>query len=71
MSFKLGDRSTSDSFELTASCFHLDLLGVKLGPTMFAVTSGYSMLENDFFFLDRSLLAEFEAADSRLKIESC
>jgi len=27
------------------------------------------MSENDFFFRDRRLLAEFEAADNRLKIE--
>jgi len=47
----------------------LDLLGVKLGSTMFAVTSGYSTLENDFFFWDRCLLAEFEAANNWLKTE--
>jgi len=69
ISFKPGVRSTSDSFELTASCFSLDLLGVELGPTMFAVTSGYSMSENDLFFLDCRLLAESEAADNWLKIE--
>ena len=67
MSFKPGDQSTSDSSDLTASCFPLDLLGVELGPTMFVVTSGYSTLENDFFFRDPRLLAEFEADDNRLK----
>jgi len=65
MSFKPEDRSTSDSSELTANCFPLDLLGVKLGPTMFA----YSTSGNDFFFRDCRLLAEFEAADNRLKSE--
>jgi len=45
----------------------LDLLGVKLSPTMFAVTYGYSASENDFFFQDRRLLAESEAIDNRLK----
>jgi len=34
---------------------------------MFAVTSRYSMLKNDFFLRDRRLLAEFGAADNRLK----
>ena len=63
------DRSTSDSSELIASCFPLDLLRVELGPTMFAITSEYSMLENDFFFRGHHLLAEFEAADNWLKIE--
>jgi len=47
----------------------LDLLGVELDPTMFAVTSGYSTSEIDFFFRDCHLLAEFEAADNQLKIE--
>jgi len=69
MFFKFGDRSTSDSSELTAICFPLDLLGVKLSPTMFAITFGYSTSEKDFFFRDRHLLAEFEAADNRLKTE--
>jgi len=36
---------------------------------MFAVTYGYSMSENDFFFWDHHLLAEFEVTDNRLKIE--
>ena len=68
-SFKCGDRSTSDSSEQTTSCFLLDLLSVELGPTIFAVISGYSTSENDFFFRDRRLLAESEAVDNRLKTE--
>jgi len=36
---------------------------------MFAVTFGYSMSNNDFFFRDRRLLAKFEAADNQLKIK--
>jgi len=69
MSFKPEDRSTSDSSELTASCFPLNLLGVELGPTIFAVTFGYSTSENNFFFQDHRLLAEFEAANNQLKIK--
>jgi len=29
------------------------------------------MLKNDFFFKDRHLLAEFEAADNQLKMRAC
>jgi len=47
----------------------LDLLGVELDPTMFAVTSGYLTSENDFFVFNRHLLADFETVDNRLKIE--
>jgi len=36
---------------------------------MFAVTSGYSTSENDFFFRDYHLLAESEAADNKVKTE--
>jgi len=43
-----------------ASCFHIDLLGVVLGPTILIVTSGYSASENDFFLRDCHLLAEFD-----------
>ena len=60
----------SDSSELIASYFPLDLLGVEPGPTIFAVTSEYSTLENDFFFRDHHLLADSVAVDNRLKIES-
>ena len=59
ISYKPEDLSTSDSSKLTASCFLLDLLGVELGLSMFVVTAGYSMSEDDFFFRDRRLLAEF------------
>ena len=47
----------------------MDLLGVELSATMFAVTSGYSTSENDFFFQNRRHLAEFEVADNWLKTE--
>ena len=69
MSFKFGDRSTSDYSELTASYFPFYLLSLELGPTMFVVISRYSTSENDFCFKDRHLLTEFEADDKRPKIE--
>ena len=47
-----------DSSELRACFFSFDLLGMTLGPTIFEVTSGYSMSENDFFLRDRHLFAE-------------
>ena len=49
----------SNSLELTVGCFLL-LLGVELGPTMFAVTSGYSVSEKVLFMWERRLLADRE-----------
>ena len=69
MSFKPRDRSASDFSKLTANCFPLDLLGVDPDLTIFEVTSGYSLSENDFFLRERHLLDKSEAgtADNRLK----
>ena len=71
MSFKSGYRSASDSSELTANFFPLDLLGMNPDPTIFEVTSGYSSLENNFFLWERRLLDESEAkiADNQLKTD--
>ena len=52
--------SASDSSELTVSCFPLLLLGVVLGPTMFVVTSGYSVSEKVLLVRERRLLADQE-----------
>ena len=52
--------SMSDSPELTIGCFLLVLLGVMFGPTMFAVTSGYSISEKALLVWERCLLAEQE-----------
>ena len=56
----------SDSSELTIGYFLLVLFDVVLGPTMFAVTSGYSVSEKVLFVRVRCLLAEREvgAADN-------
>ena len=61
--------SSSDSSELTASCFSLLLLGVVLRPTMFAVTSGYSVSEMVLFLWERHLLADREVQVNRLNTD--
>ena len=42
----------------TIGCFPLVLFGVVLGPTMFAVTLGYSVSEKVLLLWDRRLLAD-------------
>ena len=59
----------SDSSELTAGCFLLLLLGVVLGPTMFAVTSGYSVSEKVLFLWKRRFLADREVEVNRLNTD--
>ena len=61
--------SSSDSSELTAGCFPLLLLGVVLGPVMFAVTSGYSVSEKVLFLWERRLLADREVDFNRLNTD--
>ena len=63
--------SVSDSSELTIGCFSLVVFGVVLRPTMFAVTSGYSMSEKVLFVRQRRLLVEQEVgvADNRLNTD--
>ena len=53
--------SVSDSSELAIDCFPLLLLGVVLEPTMFTVTSGYSMSEKVLLLRERRLLADRES----------
>ena len=60
ISFKPEEGSLSDSSELTAGCFPLDLLGMVLKPTMFEVISGYSTSEKVLFMRERCLLVELE-----------
>ena len=61
----------SDSSELTIGCFPLVLFSVVHEPTMFAVTSGYSVSEKVLFLRERRLLAEREtgAADNQLNTD--
>ena len=63
--------SVSDSSELTIGCFLLILLRVVLGPTMFAVTSGYSVSEKVRLVRERRLLAErkIDVDDKRLNTD--
>ena len=63
--------SASDSSELTIDCFSLLLLGVVLGPIMFAITSGYSVSENVLLVRERRLLADQETDidDNRLNTD--
>ena len=61
--------SVSDSSELTIGYFSLLLLGVVLGPPMFAVTSGYFGSEKVLFVWERRLLADREVDVNRLKID--
>ena len=60
-----------DSSELTIGCFSLVLFGVVLGPTMFAVTSGYSVSEKVLLMREGRLLAEREIDedDNRLNTD--
>ena len=60
--------SESDSSELTIGCFPLVLLEEVLGPTMFTVTSEYSVLEKVLLVREQRLLAEREidVDDNRL-----
>ena len=51
----------SDLSELTIGCFPLVLLGVVLGPTIFAVTSGYSVSEKVLLVREWRLLADRES----------
>ena len=49
-----------DSSELTIGSFLLLLLGVVLRPTIFAVTSGYSVSEKVLFVQEQRLLIDWE-----------
>ena len=59
----------SDSSELTVGCFFLLLLGVVLGPAMFAVTSGYSVSEKVPLLWERRLLTDREVEVNRLNTD--
>ena len=63
--------SVSDSSELTIGRFPLVLLGVVLGPTMFAVTSGFSVSAKVLLARERRLLVdqETDADDNRLSTD--
>ena len=52
--------SMLDSSELTIGCFPFVLLGVVLGSTMFAVTSGYAASDKVLFVREQRFLAERE-----------
>ena len=60
-----------DSSELIIGCFLLVLLGVVLGPTMLAATSGYSVSKKVLLVQERRLLAEQETNvdDNRLNTD--
>ena len=63
--------SVSDSSELTISYFLLLLLGIVLGPNMFAVTSEYSVSEKVSLARERRLLVdrETDTDDNRLSTD--
>jgi len=61
----------SDSSELTIGYFPLLLFGVVLGPTMFTVTSGYSVSERVLLVREQRLLVDWETDidDNRLNTD--
>jgi len=61
--------SASDSSELAIVCFYLLLLGVVLGPAIFAVASGYSVSERVLLMRERCLLADREADVNHLNTD--
>ena len=55
--FSPGEYSASDSPELEDGHSFPGLPEVSVDPTMLAMTSGYSMSDEDFFHLERRILA--------------